>query len=698
MSPPRVAASDPERLSRLKIPLAAVSLCALVALAYSNTFHSGFIVDSQVLLQDPRVRGFSFDNLALILRHSYWWPNFESGLYRPVTTLSYFLNYTILGNGENPTGYHWLNLLLHFANVLLLWAIARRLMSFWPATFTSAVWAVHPVLTESITNIAGRADLLAALAVLGGFWMLLKSTCASTRARIFWLTGLTLVTTIGLFSKENAVAILGVIAFYGLINWRDREKLHASLLGCAAIIPSVLLMRWQRASVFARSDPPINRFVENPLLGANFLVARLTALKVLAKYVWLLVWPAKLSWDYSYNQIPLVRGAVADWAAAITLVLLLAVAAVLLFKDRVAFFFFGFAFIAIVPVSNLIIKIGAIMAERFLYLPSAGFAGCIVIGAFALARGLQSPKLAPIILSVLLAAYGARTLARNADWKDPMSLDTSGVRTSPDSFKTHHALASDLFESDRALSNLDSVLAESDKSVAILDPIPDALNSAETFTNAGTYYEREGTRLARAGASGAAQKSLDAYHRSLKLLERARRIDEAQSREYRAEQIARGKPDSQIAPHGLPQLYLELALTYARLGDLPNALEAELHASQLAPERTDYLVMSSVLQSMRRNHDATVALLKGLLVGEDNNSLARLRILYSSGLDPNHCAFTQSTGSWNLNEGCEAVHVDLCQAAAELSAAFHTAQKPDLASKIDHQAINEFRCTQLKQP
>ena len=109
------------------------------------------------ILEDSRIRLATPENLALILNHSLWWPRIESGLYRPVVTLSLLFNYAILGNADHPAGYHWLNLFFHAINVLLVFALARRLMrDLRPAFLVAALWAVHPVLTESVTNIVGR--------------------------------------------------------------------------------------------------------------------------------------------------------------------------------------------------------------------------------------------------------------------------------------------------------------------------------------------------------------------------------------------------------------------------------------------------------------------------------------------------------------------------------------------------------------
>ena len=99
----------------------------LCLLAYANTFTTGFALDNrQLILRDPRVRAFTLDNLRLIVQHTYWWPYGESGLYRPLTTLSYLFNFVVLGSAERPFGYHAVNLLFHVINVLLFWSIVRR--------------------------------------------------------------------------------------------------------------------------------------------------------------------------------------------------------------------------------------------------------------------------------------------------------------------------------------------------------------------------------------------------------------------------------------------------------------------------------------------------------------------------------------------------------------------------------------------
>src|SRR5262245_15114089 len=150
----------------------ALALCVLTLLVYSNSFSAAFVGDSEVLvLEDPRLRAATSANINSIFQRSYWWPYTDSNLYRPLTTLSYLVNYSILGNQDRPVGYHVVNILLHMLNVLLLFGISNRLVGgIWISFFIAAIWAAHPLATEAVTQIVGRADLLAAAGTLGALY------------------------------------------------------------------------------------------------------------------------------------------------------------------------------------------------------------------------------------------------------------------------------------------------------------------------------------------------------------------------------------------------------------------------------------------------------------------------------------------------------------------------------------------------
>jgi protein O-mannosyl-transferase len=600
--------------------LAAFALCALTLLAYSNSFEGGLVLDNKVLLLDPRIRDATPENIALIFHHTYWWPTGEAGLYRPFTTLSYLFNYAVLGEGDQLFGYHAINLLLHLGNVLLAYMLALRLVRrFWPSVFIAAVWAVHPASTESVTNIVGRADLLAAMAVLSGFLMYLESREASEWARGAWLAGLMAVTTIGVFSKESAVAILPVIILYELvikkgtddISGRRRilkiglpEMSSVPFWGCAAALVPIVAMLWKRSAVLAASPPAEFPFADNPIVGADWWTGRLTAIQVIARYLWLMIWPANLSCDYSFDQIPLARGSAADWFAFV-IVFAAAIGVVLVFRwNRTAFFLACFAFFNFAPASNLFFPIGTIMADRLLYLSSLGLLACLVLAIYPAAEKPKFAMLAPLVLCLIISGFAVRTWIRNQDWQTELALATHDVRVSPRSYKLHQLLAASLFESDPSHSNIDQVIEEQGKSVALLDPLPDALSRPETYRQAGYYHLLKGDLE----HDHAAVQSTAAYRSALQALERCISIDQASRASYLSQ--AGSKSFSSLI-EGDAQAYLLLSLVYLRLGDSQKAYGAINRARTLDPLNPQmYRQLSAVLAQQGRNDQAEVALMQ----------------------------------------------------------------------------------------
>ena len=85
---------------------------------------------------------------------------YPGALYRPVTMLTYMANHQV---STDPFGFHLVNVLLHALVTLAVLALARELLgSLLAATVAAALFAVHPVHTEAVSNIVGRAELLAA--------------------------------------------------------------------------------------------------------------------------------------------------------------------------------------------------------------------------------------------------------------------------------------------------------------------------------------------------------------------------------------------------------------------------------------------------------------------------------------------------------------------------------------------------------
>jgi hypothetical protein len=417
-----LAVSSPTWRARLIQARAPLFLALVTLLAYSNSLTGGFTLDSkQAILNDTRVHALTVENVDAIFTHTYWWPFDASGLYRPLTTLTYLGNYVVFG--QNPVGFHLFNLLLHVFCVVLVWFLTRNFAA-------TLLWSVHPILTESVTNLVGRADLLAALGTLGAIWYYRRRS----------ILGVALATTVAVFSKETGVVIPVLLLLFG----RDIRRLIASAVPVAVYLGA-------RAAVMADALPRTVPFLDNPLTQADFL----TKLSVLGRYVWLLAWPSHLSADYSYNQIP----ATVNWLALATLV----AAAILLRKKGL------WVAILMLPVSNLLFPIGTILAERFLYLPAIAFALCVA--------PLWKWRAGKWAICAVAAGLFVRTYVRNFDWRDDRTMAESLVHVAPDSYKSHKLMA---FETNS--------LAEAEKAIAILG----AHDDFETFRLAGGLLGQNG--------------------------------------------------------------------------------------------------------------------------------------------------------------------------------------------------------------
>ncbi len=659
--------SPPKREERWRRILPVAGLWLLVLAAYSNSFSAALVFDNAaILLKDPRITAVTAPNLHLIWTTEYWYPNSGNGLFRPLTTLSYLFNYAILGNGSNPAGYHWVNYLLHALAATLLYllclGIFRRVA---PALAVAAVWAVHPALTESITNVVGRADILAAIGVLGALLCHIRAAAAQGRPKLMWLGGVALATGIGMFSKESAATVVGLALLYDLA-FQNRVPWRSRLPGYGAMVLAGLAYLAVRPVMATPHFP----FTDNPIIGAGFLYGEMTAVKVLGKYLALLLWPASLSCDYSYRAIPLFTGDLGSaetWKALLALAVCLGAVAVACYgwrRNRPLFFFVGFFFVAIAPTSNLLVRFGTIMAERLLYLPTIGFAGCLVLAVEAVAARLANakPMAAPVAIACICVALGTRTWARNLDWRSEKALWASAVAAQPDSYKTHQTYAG------TGLLLADAI-REVTRALDIIGELPDTLSTPMPYVNAGEWYRQRGDELAKTGPA----QSAGWYRKSLDVLLHAQRIS--------------------LATHQvLPEIDQELGRTYLRTGDSRAAvtsLEQAVHY-RLRTDLLEYL--SQAYYETGNLRQAEIALLQGLVMNPENaRFVTELADLYHRS-NPDSCAVATSGGSASIDPNCPLVHEQLCTAAGKVLDSYVAGNYQDLAAQTRASMAGAYGC------
>ena len=667
--------------------LAALWACSLIP--YLNSFRDGLIFDNNLaIVVDPRVHAATWANVQNIFATDYWYNISSAGLYRPLTTLSYLFNYAVLGNGTSPAGYHVLNLFLQAVNVALVYLVGLALFEeAAPAFAVAAIWSVHPLLTESVTNIVGRADQLAAFGVLAGLLLHIRAGSVAGRQKLKYLAALAVVVEIGMFSKESAIVVLAAMVLYDLAypvpeGWRSRSWGYA-----AAAVPIALFL-YARADVFTRVHPASMAPTDNPLIGADFWVARFTAVKVIGKYLLMFLWPAYLSADYSYNQIPVT----VDWQAVVALAVCCAAAgaAIWCFRQRqklpyrALFFFIGFFFAALAPTANLFLLIGSIMAERFLYLPLIGLAGCLVMAIFAASRRLapeKSQTVATVVVAAIALAFAARTFARNFDWFDDHTLWAASQISAPNSFKVHQSAAREQLDSKKP--DLDRAIAEADRSVAIISGLSDERSSPRPYQTAGEAYRRKGDSLQEG------PERFEWYRKALAVLLRGRQIDQIAKEAATAEDRAHGR---RLISAGWEPLYMELGRVYERQGEWDKALEALGYGRSIRLHPSFFEEMSRVYRLKGDNRQAEITLMEGLVTDPTVTAFASELVDLYTKAEPQSCAIRQAGAGTTLDLNCPAVRDQLCAAARNVAVLHVQAGRRDEAATTVRTAVGEMGC------
>jgi tetratricopeptide (TPR) repeat protein len=713
-APERKAVGDPDTR---RLAFAALALGVLALLVYGNAFSAGLVLDNKPIIElDPRVHTWNADTLGLIFTRNYWYPQSFTDLYRPLTTLSYWVNYTLIGNGTRVAGYHAVNLVLHWANACFVLLIVGRLTQrFALALAAAALFVVHPVNTEAVTNIVGRADLFATLSILAGGWCYVRATAATGRRRTRLLSGMALSAFLGVFTKETAVLIGvfvllydGVWRFPALAGATVRERLRVAgrafgLKGYVWLLPAAIAAIIVRVT-FARSSVVISEpFVANPIAGATWFSGFMTAWKVIGRYMGLLVFPHVLSTDYSYNQIPLYGEGGGAWETAqawlaLALVIVLLSLAVRLRKSHTLFAWGTcFFFLTQLPTANLLVPIGTIMAERFMYLPSVGF--CAVAALALMWAGARVAAVAPpnartvaqwSCIAVAVAALGVRTHTRNRDWHDQVSLMKSAVEASPRSYKAYEGYANARLVVSQDEATLDSAIAGAERSYSILETpkLPVERQGGGPLFSLGLYYRLKGQKVRARGDSVLAKEFLK---KSVAMLERARDLNmwfTARSREAR---IARSRDSSALADVGDYTIYVELANAYLETQQWTGARNAGRYAQHLQPDAQQaYQVEGTALFYEHHADSGAVAIAMALLLdprrGDIWENLASC--FRSMGLPP---PIVRNGDAFAFDPASPLTGQLLTRAAAGLVSRFEEARRFDDARAWRERLMREYR-------
>lgn len=405
---------------------------ALSFLIFGNGITGSFVLDDVAVIENRgelKEAGGFFD----LFVSPYHQNMPKSGLFRPLTMASYSLNYLIFGS--SPVSFHVINIIIHGLNsFLVFWLVKYFLKSRTLAYLASLLFLFHPIHTEAVTSIVGRAELLAFLFSLVSVYFISKNKKILAAVAFF----------MGLVSKETTLMILPIIFYLDLAfkNKSWREILSDNLF---FIFPAVIysFLRYLALGEYFVTGATTT-IVENPLKFMAFPERIFTALEVLFIYFKKILWPVHLSADYSYNTIPVVKNIFGSPASLIGLLILGVIVVMLVWRKTrgtgfglaAAMFLFPYLII-----SNIFLPIGTIMGERLMYFPSLGLVVVLaVLFNFVFRKQGFYKKAGYSIVAIILVFYGARTVIRNKDWRNNETLFKAAAAESPNSLLTRTGL------------------------------------------------------------------------------------------------------------------------------------------------------------------------------------------------------------------------------------------------------------------
>ena len=420
----------------------ALLAAALAAAVFAGTLANRPVLDDGwAVLENPLVR--SLDVARIFAKHSgYAGGATVAGTYRPLATLTCALQRAL--HGPAPLPFHAVNVLLHAAATALVVLLARRiLVAAAPARAAAGalgaglLFAVHPAHVEAIAPLVGRADLLAAALGLAALRLALAPRpCRRIGAASALLAA-------AMLCKETAAAVpllyvvvaallpaaAGLAARPGLATPERRRALRAAAAIAGAL--ALALLPYLLLKPGGAAVPEQARWFQ----GQPPAVVGATMTRVLAEYLRILAVPWPLMTDFGYAaRIPFAATlgietalATAAWGAVLAAGVASARRAPLLGLAVL------WTFVALLPVSHLV-PMGALMAERLLYLPSVGaclWAGQLPAAWRERARGARARQAAVALGAAVIAILAALSLHRAADWRTPARLYEAELRHAP---------------------------------------------------------------------------------------------------------------------------------------------------------------------------------------------------------------------------------------------------------------------------
>ena len=462
-SAPLPNAADAKSLHKLQISLSII-VALFAFILYIQSVGNDFALDDMSLIKDNKLTTQGFAGIPTILHTDILYgykDEFRIPNYRPTTLIIFAAVWQFFPN--NPHVLHFITVMFFALTCFILFRVLTQLFKNQNLIFPfvgTLLYAAHPLHSEVVYNIKSLDEILCLLFGLLSIHFILKNISTKKITSLIWGC---LWLFLSQLTKETGITFLILIPL--IIYFFTDTSVKKSLSLMIPLGASTLLFLAIRTLVL--KDLPIHTDVStnvlnNTLYGApDFISREATAIYVLMRYVFLLIFPHPLTSDYNFSQIK-----ICTFSSPVALLGIVIYGGMLVFtllsikkRKNILAFSILFYLISLAPVSNIFLVIGATMAERFLFIPSLGF--CLILTYFlikitktesvkskfkTLSQFFSVNTLLFTLVFIIIGLYSIKTFSRGKDWQNNLTLFASAVQISPNSATANRIYGNSLFE------------------------------------------------------------------------------------------------------------------------------------------------------------------------------------------------------------------------------------------------------------
>ncbi|XP_011706097.1 PREDICTED: transmembrane and TPR repeat-containing protein 4 [Wasmannia auropunctata] len=448
-------------------------IIVILSLCFLNSYDGNFVFDdTEAIVNNIDVRDTPFWD---IFQNDFWGTKLSHKQshksYRPLTILSFRLHFWLRQDLVSQD-FHIVNIILHSVICLLTLFVYNvflgpegQSISF----YATALFAVHPIHTEAVSGIVGRAELLCSLFTWLSILLYSHIIHAKNIVRA-WVAmpSFVICITAAMLCKETGITTIGICAIYDIVivnkiypidiikffsfkhinkNLNNLIKYKNTVLRLAALVFIAIILLFLRFSIMGFSTPKFQS-VDNPAsFMDNILLRILNYNYIYCLNIWLLICPIWLCFDWSMGCVSLITGydyrtfvVISSWFMFGTLIIYTFTS----YKDKtLRYVIMGLTILIcpFLPASNIFFNVGFVLAERVLYIPSAGYCLLVVIGLQKFSARFSLTKTSLLAYAMLILLLFIRSWIRSSQWRNEKLLFQSALDVCPLNAKVHYNIA-----------------------------------------------------------------------------------------------------------------------------------------------------------------------------------------------------------------------------------------------------------------